>query len=120
MRTRRMLLLLAVVAMVVGVMAPVSAQGVNAEQLEQQGFTCFPAGPATPQNIHCISPNQGQGKAASAMVFSGSDGRFLGTESLRFTSRDLSELPCPKDGGHWHEIDVNTWACHHWKGAPAS
>lgn len=120
MMKRRLITVLAVVIMTLGVMSPVSADGINAEQLEAQGWVCFAAGPASPQNIHCLSPNQGQGKAASAMVFSGSDGSYLGTETLRFTSKDLSELPCPKDGGHWQYIPTDTWACHHWKGAPSS
>ncbi len=119
MRRRNLLVLLAAVAMAMWVVAPASAHGIDQGQLEAQGWSCFPAGPASPQNIHCLSPNPGQGAAASAMVFSGSDGHFLGTESLRFTAKDLSELPCPKDGGHWHEIDTNQWACHHWKGAPS-
>lgn len=118
---RRLALAFAATALMLGAtMSSASAGGVNATHLADQGWTCFPAGPAVPQNIHCLNPNGGGGKAASAMVFSGSDGSFLGTESLRFTGKDLSELPCPKDGGHWHNIDVNTWACHHWKGAPAS
>jgi len=120
MTTRRLSLVLAVMAMVIGVMAPAAlAGGVNADDLATNGWTCFAAGPAIPQNVHCLNPSQGQGKAAIALVFSGADGSYLGTESLRFTSKDLGELPCPKDGGHWHDIGLNTWACHHWKGAPA-
>ena len=119
MRRGRLLLLIATVVAMFGMIAPASAGGVNAQQKADQGWTCFPAGPATPQNIHCLNPNQGSGKAASALVFSGTDGSYLGTESLRFTDKDLSELPCPKDGGHWHNIGDDTWACHHWKGKPA-
>ena len=120
MTRRRLIMMLAVVAMAMAVMAPASAGGPTADKLGDQGWTCFPAGPAVPQNIHCLNPNQGGGSAASVMVFSGVDGSFMGTELLRFTSRDLSELPCPKDGGHWHNIGPDTWACHHWKGAPSA
>lgn len=120
MRYRLAVVFATMMLMMVAMVPAVSAGGVNAAHLADQGWTCFPAGPAIPQNMHCLNPNQGRGKAASAMVFSGVDGSFLGTESLRFTGKDLSELPCPKDGGHWHNIGPDTWACHHWKGAPAS
>jgi hypothetical protein len=120
MRSRRLLMPLAVIGMVVGVMAPALAHGVDKAQLDNNGWFCFEAGPVS--NWHCQSPNSGQGAAASAMVFSPGDGdEFLGTESLRFTSKDLTSLPCPKaHDGHWEEIPGmdGVWACHHWKGAP--
>lgn len=51
------------------------------------------------------------------MVFD-ADTSFAGTELLRFTVADLSELPCPKEeGGFWLPGD-GFWACHHWRGAP--
>lgn len=116
MQSRKLIVLLATVALAMLVMAPASAKP-TAEQKGDAGWTCFPAGPVA--NIHCLSPSQGGGAAASAQVFSPDGDTYLGTESLRFTDRDLSEIPCPKDGGHWHEIDEDTWACHHWKGAPS-
>lgn len=119
MRARRLVMILAVVGMVMGIMAPAGAGGVSQQKLENAGWFCFPAGPASPQNIHCVNGNQGSGKAANVKVFSGADGSYLGTELLRFTDKDLSDLPCPKDGGFWHDLGGNEWACHHWKGAPA-
>ncbi len=115
MRTRRLIMLLAVVAMMMGAMAPAWAGGVSSAKLEAAGWSCAPINGKT----HCFSPAFSQGKAGNVMVFSLGDDTFLGTELLRFTSKDLSELPCNKDGGYWHKVDDGLWACHHWKGAPA-
>lgn len=117
MRTRTLIMALIVAAMMIGVAGPASAD-ITASQLDDAGWTCFPAGPDN--NIHCLPPSEGNGAATSASVFTPDGSTFLGTETLRFTSKDLSTLPCPKDGGHWHEVGPDTWACHHWKGAPSS
>lgn len=109
-------MLLAVVALTVLAMAPASAAP-TADQKQDAGWFCFVAGPFG--YLHCAVPTQGSGAATMAQVFTADGNTYLGTESLRFTSKDLTELPCPKDGGHWHEIGPDTWACHHWKGAPS-
>ena len=96
-------------------------------QLEEAGWHCFDPDDEGPLGVHCVPPGSplhpdsntdGTALASGVMVFDG-DGVFAGTELLRFTDADLSELPCPKDeGGHWHWNDGGFWACHHWRGAP--
>lgn len=122
MHARKLFLALVVAALTFGVMLPAAAAPTS-ESMEGAGWTCFPAGPVA--NIHCAPPSveglAAPGAATAALVFSPDGATFLGVESLRFTSRDLSGLPCPKEtGGHWHSIGPDTWACHHWKGAPAT
>lgn len=113
MSIKRLWMLLAAVAMIVGVMAPASAQGPDSGHLEDQGWTCMPAGPV--DRIHCFNPNGGQGHAASVMVFDPDGEEFLGIETLRFTDRDLSNKACPPGNHPWVEIAPGVWACHHWK-----
>ena len=101
MRTRRLAMILAVVAMVMGVMAPASAAkgGVNSADLMDKGWDCsvdnFAAGGA---GVHCAKASilaflgaEEAGTTLHVMVFSspadsryGSDEVFLGTEILRF------------------------------------
>jgi hypothetical protein len=49
------------------------------------------------------------------MVFDPVTHAFLATETLRFTSQDLSATPCPAGAdGVWEDLGF-AWACHHWK-----
>lgn len=96
MRKRRLVMILAVVAMAMAVVAPVSAGGVNSEDLANKGWDCeldnYPGG----AGVHCSKTSLGDFVAGEKgtlhlMVFSSpDDGRypeeaFLGTELLRWT-----------------------------------
>ena len=49
------------------------------------------------------------------MVFAPVTGEFLAPEILRFTGKDLSNVPCPTGvEGYWEDLGF-AWACHHWK-----
>ena len=110
--TKRLIVVLAVMAMMVGVMAPagVAQGGVNSADLAAKGWDCaldnFPTGGA---GVHCSKTSLGDFIAGGTgtlhlMVFSSpgdaryQDEEFLGTELLRF----------PNDGGEliakhaWH------------------
>ena len=116
MSIRRLSMLLAAVAMIVGAMAPASAKGgPSSEHLQDQGWTCINAGPVL--RLHCFTPNNGQGHALSAIVFDPEGEEFLGIETLRITGQDLSDRPCPPGDHTWVEIPTmpGVWACHHWK-----
>jgi hypothetical protein len=108
-------MLLAVVAMIIGVTAPAGAQGPDSERLGDRGWTCINAGPA--DRVHCFNPNAFEGSAYSALVFDPDGEEFLGVEALRVTEKDLSDRPCPPGDHTWEEVPtlVDTWACHHWK-----
>ncbi len=129
MGNRRLIVMLAVVAMVMGAMAPASAGGVSVDKMTNAGWTCVTAGPS--DYDHCFDPTVefgssgpilANGKAFNVMVFDDDGGAYLGTELLRFSGTDLTEagvsLPCPKDHG-WHSLGGGLYACHHWKGAPS-
>jgi hypothetical protein len=100
--------------------SPAEARGgPSLDRIENAGFVCFdPDGPG-PLGPHCAPPApgsplaEGPGKAASLLYFSPS-GTFQGTELLRITDRDLSQLPCPGDGT-WFSVGF-AWACHHPQG----
>jgi len=124
MKRRSLVTMLAVVAMLMGAIAPASAGGVTAQKLDDSGWggnldgSCLLVGVGT----HCISPSQGSGKAIQVMVFSPDGDTFFGTEILRASSKDISGKPCGK-GSTWTLVpDLGLYACHHWVGgsAPAS
>lgn len=101
--------------------------GPSWEQLKDAGWDCFDPDDEGPLGQHCVPPgspahpdsNTTETAAASnVMVFDADTQGFAGTELLRFTEADLTDLPCPKDGG-WHfVVPGGFWACHHWRGAP--
>ncbi len=117
---KRLFALVAAVAMILAVAPGAMAHETNPSiaQLEKAGWNCFDPDNGGPLGIHCMPPNSGNGRAVNVMVFEAGTGHFAGTELLRFTDKDLSNLPCPKQhGGTWEWIGF-AWACHHWKGAP--
>jgi len=105
MRTRRLAMMLAVVAMVMGAMAPASAAkgGVNSTDLADKGWNCdldnFVVGDVTQgAGVHCAKVDilgflGGGTGTLHVMVFSSpADDRypeeaFLGTELLRFDKK---------------------------------
>jgi len=108
-------------ALVLALAAPMGAAagGVTVDKLVEAGWSCAdPDGPAGPLEIHCFTranEHQAVSAAISAMVFDPVSGEFLATEILRFTSSDLSSLPCPTGhDGYWEDLGF-AWACHHWK-----
>jgi hypothetical protein len=107
--------------LVLALAAPMGAAAgsVTVGQLEDAGWICYdPDGPEGPEGIHCFTKandHQGVSAAISAMVFDPDTGELLATEVLRFTSRDLSSIPCPTGHeGYWEDLGF-AWACHHWK-----
>lgn len=114
MRTRRSVMILAVVAMVMGVMAPASAGGHTAGQLENAGYLCFNAGPSN--WTHCIRESKIGGPAIPVKVFSEDGSEFLGTELL--LREDIySGQGCPQDGLETWDFPAGPgdayYACHH-------
>ena len=119
MKTRRLVIILAVMAMAMGAMAPASAQGATAESLENAGWTCGIAGPH--EWNHCFSP--ARGKALPVMVFGDYDNDgysegdpLLGTELLLFGSV-YGGQPCSADDGDgYHAVPGTPFvACHHYE-----
>ena len=123
MRRRRLVMILAVIAMVMGVMAPAGAGGVTPEKLgATPAWDCFQAGPHN--WMHCFNAKNGNGKAIQVRVFGPADlsdgytvgDPFLGTEILLQKSV-YNGQPCSTDGGGEY-IDVSgvgdgPFACHH-------
>jgi hypothetical protein len=126
-----LILVLAAVAMATGVIAPASAGGVSNVSLAENGWSCFSNAGDGGAGYHCTAKPigeflaGGQG-AVNVMVFTdnsgdGSEetpsaGEFLGTEILRFSSRDIDGKPCAR-GTEWHDVSFiapNLFACHHW------
>ncbi len=129
MRTRRLGLLVAVMAMVMGVMAPAwaGAGGVSSTDLVAKGWNCeldnYLDGGA---GVHCSQGWVGAFIAGGTgtlhlMVFSSPhddsypDEEFLGTELLRFSGNDIADKPCGKDTV-WHDLAPGLYACHSWHG----
>ena len=107
-----MVMILAVVGMVMGVMAPASAGGNTSAQLEEAGYTCFNAGPDN--WTHCIKDFSK--KSISVKVFSEDGETFFGTEALLHLSR-YSGQPCPQDNLETWDFGAGPggeyFACHH-------
>ena len=132
MRTRRLGLVVAVMAMVMGVMAPAwaGAGGVSSDDLVDKEWNCeldnFSVGGA---GVHCSQAGVGAFIAGGTgtlhlMVFSSPDDdrypnqEFLGTELLRFSGNDIAGKPCGKDTV-WHDLQdlaSELYACHSWHG----
>lgn len=131
MRRRRLFMILAVVVMVMGVMAPAGAAkgGVTAEQLgASPAWDCDTAGPHA--WMHCGNVKNGNGKATQVRVFGPADlsdgytvgDPFLGTEILLDASVYHGQ-PCATDGGGlYHDLrgpdgedppGTGPFACHH-------
>ena len=128
MSIRRLWMLLAAVAMIVGVMAaPASAGGVTAEQLDSSpAWDCEIAGPHL--WMHCFNAKNGNGKVTQVRVFGPADlsdgytegDPFLGTEILVDASV-YNGQPCATDGGEpYHDLGgggEGPFACHHFETA---
>ena len=123
MRARRTVMILAVVGMVMGVMAPVSAGGRTASQMERAGYGCLNLGPHN--WTHC-SKAKPSAQSITNMVFSEDGMTFLGTEQLLHDDIYAGQ-PCPQDddnaatgfGEHWIDLSgpfplpgIPYWACH--------
>lgn len=104
MKTRKLLLVLAVIAMAMGAIAPASA-GNNAATKANQGWDCINVGVGqhcARTNIGDWLANPGPGNTLNVLVFDESGDTFLGTETLRIA----------KDG--------SVIATHHWVGGAAA
>ncbi len=123
MRTRRLVMILAAVAMVMGVMAPAGAAkgGVTAEQLgASPAWSCSIEGPHA--WMHCFNQKNGNGKTIQVRVFGPADlsdgysagDPFLGTEILVDASV-YNGQPCATDGGapYFDLGGPGPFACHH-------
>ncbi len=129
MRTRRMVMILAVVGMVMGVMAPAGAGGVTAETLDATpAWSCEIAGPHGWN--HCFNQKNSNGKVIQVRVFGhfGDDPNgwdpgdpLLGTEILVDVSV-YNGQPCATDGGGpYHDLSgvgAGPFACHHFSTSP--
>ena len=121
MKTRRLVMMMAIVAMVTGVMASAQAGGPSNTNLADHGWGCDSAGPN--DYVHCFSPGSFKGKTATVKVFDSTDatvdGNYLGTELL--ISADVyNGQPCASDDGHeYHPLfpgppNIPFYACHHY------
>ncbi len=123
---RRLVMILAVVAMVMGVMASASADGVSKTSLDANGWSCFDNSGGGGAGWHCsIVPIgdffAGATGSINVMVFSSPDEEFLGTEILTFSSRDIDGKPCGKNT-NWLNlsgVSDDLYACHHWHAGTA-
>lgn len=97
--------------------AGASAEGQNASQLEDAGWTCIVAGPS--DWIHCFPPSQNPSAAPATLqvkVFDVAGYPFLGTELL--IRADLYHgQPCPQDDSETYEPvpGMPYLACHHFQ-----
>lgn len=97
------------------------SQGVSQGHLEKAGWTCFK--PLPTDNVHCVHPGgltavvTGEAETMTFLVFSTSDGSFLGTE-LIVRADVFNGQPCPTDppGGQYTYLKpilgVDYYACH--------
>lgn len=90
------------------------ADGHTADQLENAGFDCFPAGPT--DWIHCMDVDKlaSGKKSVPVKVFSVDGQEFLGTELLLHEDVYAGQ-PCPTDELNlWEPLEGTPyWACHH-------
>ena len=95
-----------------------AANGPTLDEAINAGWICYDPDGAGPLDTHCYSQaynRQAVSAAVQAMVFDSVTGEFLATEVIRFTSKDLSNIPCPTGhDGYWEDLGF-AWACHHWK-----
>lgn len=101
--------------------AGASAKGVSPAQLEKADWTCFK--PLPTDNVHCVHPGglarvgTGEAETMSFLVFSASDGSFLGTE-LIVRADVFNWQPCPTDppSGQYTYLKpilgLDYYACH--------
>lgn len=110
--------LLGALVLALAIPGAAAAGGPTAAQFEKAGWICYDIDGGGPLEIHCFTKanyHQESSAAITAMVFDPVTGAFLATEILRFTSSDLSALPCPAGAdGYWEDLGF-AWACHHWK-----
>jgi hypothetical protein len=121
---RRLMFITAALAVAVAIFTATgaSAEGVNAAQLDEQGWDC----PLVFGAIHCAPPGglarvgSGEAETMTFLVFSTSDGSFLGTE-LIVRADIFNRQPCPTDppSGQYtylnappHDIGLDYYACH--------
>jgi len=117
----RLMIIIAVLSAIVavGTGAGASAQGVSQAEIEGAGWDC----PEVLGAIHCAPPGglasvlTGEAKTMTFLVFSTSDGEFLGTEQI--IRADLFHgQPCPTDPPSREYTDLGPlleipyFACH--------
>ena len=93
---------------------PAIAGGHTATQMEEAGFTCFPAGPIITNWTHCLDLDKFGTPVVPVKVFSEDGIEFLGTELL--LREDIySGQPCPQDDLDLWDPDAvpGYYACHH-------
>ncbi len=117
---RRIMIIAGLLTAVATVVPPAaSAQGMSPDQLGDAGWDC----PVVLGAIHCAPPGglarvlSGEAETMSFLVFSTSDGTFLGTELI--VRADLfNDEPCPTDppsGQYTHLLPLlglDYYACH--------
>ncbi|MFV1999873.1 MAG: hypothetical protein ACC654_05845 [Acidimicrobiia bacterium] len=122
MRKRRLIWILAVVAMTMAVMAPASAHPVTKTGLEDRGWSCFDNSGDGGAGNHCspvpIGDYIGGGTGDLFLyVFTGGEGdTLIGVEWLEFTRKDLTQKRCDHDST-WVSLGAvaeNLYACHNW------
>jgi len=119
MRKRRVMMILAVVAMTMAVMAPASAHSLSKDTLEDRGWSCFDNSADGGAGNHCSRVEVGEfvGGGTGGLflfVFNGGEGdKLIGFEWLRFTSRDLTERRCDRNN-NWGELADGLYYCHRW------
>lgn len=124
--TRRLVMVLAVAAMMVGVTAP-AALANDQTTKEDAGWGCGEAVGLPPG--HCISPGTvknwekivTRGQTFQLLVFD-QDGEFLTSEIATFKP-SADDRPCPHDpdprntdGTYWAFFDSGLYVCHHQAG----
>lgn len=120
---RPTIMLLALALLVTVLAAPAVAGGVSKTSLADKGWSCFDNSGDGGAGWHCSKTPLGDFLAEgdgvlNLMVFSSPDEMFLGTEILRFDSKDIEGKPCGADTD-WHNLFGDLYACHHWRGGAA-
>lgn len=123
--TKRLIMVLAVAAMVVGVMAPAALASDQATK-EAAGWACGSDAELPPG--HCISPGTAKNLEATAatgrtfqILVYDTDGNFLAAESASFHP-GADARPCPSDpeadpdGTWWNPGVPGLYVCHHQPG----
>jgi len=120
MRKRKLVLILAVVAMTMAVMAPASAHSsLSKDALENRGWSCFDNSAGGGAGNHCSRVEVGEFVGGGTgnlflFVFNGGEGdKLIGFEWLRFTSRDLTERRCDRNN-NWGNLGGDLYFCHRW------
>lgn len=111
---RSLAILIATMALLLALVGPASAGGVNPAQLQRAGWACLNV-PGL--GVHCFPPAQG-GKAQPVLYWfdttdpDATEADFSGTELLLFPGAYHGQ-PCPQQGqDEWTWIGF-AYACHH-------